>query len=89
MEQQLTLDLIEHESLHHGVIVYRDNERLFGFTMDSFVAAQDIRRRMIALFQRSYRLPNVVWEDNPRGSGWYGMKPQQPKQADTFCITTY
>lgn len=89
MNEQLSLDLTENASSQHGVTVYRDNERLFGFGMDSFAAAQDIRRRMIALFERSYRLPNVVWEDVPRGSGWYGLKPQPPKQVDTFCITAF
>ena len=76
MNEQLTLNL-DTPALPEQVVVYKDGKRLF----DLPPAHGDRRERLVRQF-RNNPTTRVVWEAEPRPTGWYGYK------SDPFDGTT-
>lgn len=82
---QLTLPFPDDVSTAYRVHVYRNDEHLFAMNKHTFDDAQILRRMFVWALKQSPR-SLIKWDDDSRGSGWYGIGPGKPGGADVYHI---
>lgn len=68
------LELIPEHRTTHKIHLYRDGVSVLTLRADSIAGAQSQRRDLVERL-RDNPLTKIVWEDVPRPTGWYGMRP--------------
>jgi hypothetical protein len=74
---QLSFNFTEDSALLYRVNVYKNNKRLASTNPDSRAVAQNIRRSLVYILERS-PLSETVWDEEPRSTGWYGLPKNKP-----------
>lgn len=69
---QLSFNFQEDSAVLYRVHIYKNNERLAATNPDSRAVAQNTRRSLVHLLERS-PLCKTVWDEEPRSTGWYGL----------------
>lgn len=84
--EQLTLDLQPTHAKNYKVSCIKDGEVLFSVQVETHAAARAKQQRIIELFQRN-PYHRVVWDYDPRPTGWFGLKPEPPYGSAVYILT--
>jgi hypothetical protein len=83
--EQLSLPLITEQASSYEIVLLRNDIPILTLHADALAEAQSKRRDLVDLLQRDPR-NRTVWEDNPRPTGWWGLRPTPPLAAAVYNI---